>query len=164
MFNPDTSPQSNFFMRSIEAAAPTLGVTVRAMPIYSTADIEPAIANFASQPNGGLILPPDSFTGQRSKLIADTAILHSLPSLGANFARYARNDGLMMYYGVTLNLIDQFRQAANYVDRILKGEKAADLPVQQPTQFEFILNLKTAKALRLTIPETLLATADEVIQ
>jgi putative tryptophan/tyrosine transport system substrate-binding protein len=164
MFNPYTSPQSKFFMRSIESAGRALGVTVTSMPIHSTADIEPAISGFARRPDGGLILPPDSFMGQRSKLIADTANLHRLPSLGANFARYARNDGLMMYYGVAVNLVDQFRQAANYVDRILKGEKPADLPVQQPTKFELVINLETAKALGLTIPETLLATADEVIQ
>jgi putative tryptophan/tyrosine transport system substrate-binding protein len=164
MFNPETAPQSNFFIRSIEAAGPALGVAVTAMPVHATAEIEPAIANFARLPNGGLILPPDSFTGLRSKLIADAASLHSLPSLGANFTSYARNDGLMMYYGVTVNLIDQFRGAAIYVDRILRGEKAADLPVQQPTNFKLVINLKTANALGLTIPETPLATADEVIQ
>jgi putative tryptophan/tyrosine transport system substrate-binding protein len=164
MFNPNTAPQSNFFMRSIESAGRPLGVTLTPMPIHSTADIEPAISEFARWLDGGLILPPDSFTGQRSKLIADTANLHRLPSLGANFARYARNDGLMMYYGVAVNLVDQFRQAANYVDRVLKGEKPADLPVQMATKYELVINLKTARALGLTIPETLLATADEVIQ
>jgi putative tryptophan/tyrosine transport system substrate-binding protein len=160
MFNPDTSPQSNFFMRSIEAAGSSLGINVTATPVRATADIEPAIANFARQPNGGLILPTDPFTFFRFQLIADTANRHSLPSLGP-WPEYVRDGGLM-YYGI--NLVDQFRQAATYVDRILKGEKPGDLPVQNPTRYQLVINLKTAKALGLTIPETLLATADEVIQ
>jgi putative tryptophan/tyrosine transport system substrate-binding protein len=163
MFNPDTAPQSNFFMRSIRAVGPPLGITVTETPIHTTADIEPAIINLARQPNGGLILLPDSFTGLHSKLIADEANRYGLPSIGSVFPAYARDGGLM-YYGTTNNLVEQFRQAASYVDRILKGEKPGDLPVQNPTRYELVINLKTAKALGLTIPETPLATADEVIQ
>jgi len=162
MFNPDTSPQSSFFMRSIEAAGSSLGITVTATPIRSTSDIEPVIANFARQPDGGLILSTDSFTGLRSKLIADTANRHGLPSLGS-LPEYARDGGLM-YYGVTINVVEQYRQAAGYVDRILKGAKPGDLPVQNPTRYEFVVNLNTAKALGLTVPLPLLGLADEVIE
>jgi putative ABC transport system substrate-binding protein len=162
MFNPDTSAQSKFFMRSIDAAGSSLGIAAMAMPVRNTADIEPSVEKFAGQSNGGLVLPTDSFTVLRYQLIADLASRYGLPSIGTT-PEYA-TDGGLMYYGVRNNLNDQFRQAASYVDRILKGEKPADLPVQQPTKFEFVINLKTAKALGLTIPETLLATADEVIQ
>jgi putative tryptophan/tyrosine transport system substrate-binding protein len=161
MFNPDTSLQSKFFMPAIEAAGPRLGVQAIAAPVRTAADIEPALAGFAGQPNGGLVLPTDGFTHAHQKLIADLAGRYRLPSIGStNFA----NDGGLMDYGVSSDYVGQFRQAASYVDRILKGEKPGDLPVQGPTKFKFVINLKTAKALGLTIPETLLATADEVIQ
>ena len=162
MFNPDTSPQSKFFMQAIEVAAPSLGVQAIAVRVRATADIEPAFENFARQPNGGLMLPTDSFTRLRQMLIFDLAARYRLPSIGAD-QRFAEEGGLMEYSSIT-NAIGQFRQAANYVDRILKGSKAGDLPVQAPDKYTFAINLKTAKALGLTIPETLLATADEVIQ
>jgi putative ABC transport system substrate-binding protein len=163
MFNPDTSPQSKFFMRSIEAAAHSLDVQAVAMAVRATDDIEPALETFARQPNGGLILPTDTFTSQRSKLIAETANRYGVPSLGA-LRQYAR-DGVLMCYGIEINQrVDQFRQAAMYVDRILKGEKPGDLPVQNPTKYELVTNIKTAKALGLDIPATVYARADEVIE
>jgi putative tryptophan/tyrosine transport system substrate-binding protein len=116
------------------------------------------LESFARQPNGGLILTTNSFT---LKLIADLATRYGLPSIAPE--NFAKNGGLMDY-GHNIDLLGQFRQAAIYVNRILKGEKPAELPVQQPTKFELVVNLKTAKALGLTIPETLLATADEIIQ
>jgi putative ABC transport system substrate-binding protein len=162
MFNPDTSPQSKFFMQAIEKAAPSLGVQAKAAPVRTTAEIEPALESFARQPNGGLILATDNFLRLRNSLITDLATRFGVPSIspGPNFAK----DGGLMEYGVAIENVSQFRQAASYVDRILKGEKPADLPVQRADKYRFVINLKTAKALGLTIPETLLATADEVIQ
>jgi putative tryptophan/tyrosine transport system substrate-binding protein len=160
IFNPDTSPQSDFFLRAIEAAAPSHGVQAIALSVRATIDIEPALASFARQPNGGLMLPTDSFTRLHNMLIADLAGRLRVPSIGAN-PNFAKTGGLMEY---SIDYINQFGQAATYVDRILKGSKAGDLPVQAPTKFGLIINLITANALGLTIPETLLATADEVIQ
>jgi putative ABC transport system substrate-binding protein len=162
MFNPDTSPQSQFYLRSIETAAPRPDVQVSAVAIHAPAEIEPALAGFARQPHGGLILPPDPFIGVHQTLIADLAAHNRLPSIGAreDFPK----DGGLMYYGTNVNLADQYRQAAIYADRILKGAKPSDLPVQLRDKFSLSLNLKTAKALGLTIPPNLLAVADEVIE
>jgi putative ABC transport system substrate-binding protein len=162
MFNPETSPQSKFFMRSVETAAPSLGVQAIAIPLRATADIEPAVASFARQPNGGLILPTDSFIRLRQKPIANLAAHHRLPAISASgdFA----NDGGLMYYSAADNVPEQMRQAAGYVDRILKGAKTGDLPIQRADKFKFIINLKTAKALGLTLPIDLLGLADEVIE
>jgi putative ABC transport system substrate-binding protein len=162
MFNPDTSPQSKFFMQAIEAAAPSHGVQTIVVPVRATIDIEPALASFARQSDGGLLLPTDSFITSRYPLIADLAARYSLPSI-APISGFAKDGGLMEY-STSVNFLGQYRQAASYVDRILKGSKPADLPVQGADKYEFVINLKTAKALGLTIPETLLATADEVIQ
>ena len=162
LFNPDTSPQSKFFMRSVEAAAPGLGVQAIAAPVRSTGEIKSALQEFARQPNGGLILPTDTFTRLRSKLIAEQAERHRLPAISHHDG--FPKDGGLMYYGASINLPDQFRQAAGYVDRILKGEKPADLPVQRADKYTLVLNLKTAKALGLTVPLPLLGLADEVIE
>jgi ABC-type uncharacterized transport system substrate-binding protein len=162
MFNPDTSPQSKFFMRSIEAAAPSLGVQAMPIPVRATSDIETAIETFARVPNGGLILPTDSFIRLRQTLIVELAGRHRLPAVSAD-EDFAKNGGLM-YYGATINLLDQFRQAAGYVDRILKGTKPGDLPVQRADKYTLAINLKTAKALGLTVPLPLIGLADEVIE
>jgi putative tryptophan/tyrosine transport system substrate-binding protein len=162
MFNPDTSPQLKFFMYAIEAAAESLGVQVIAAPVRASADFEPALESFGRQPNGGLILTSDTFTNMRYSLIANLAGRYSLPSI-ASGAIFAKNGGLM-YYGSDINLADEYRQAATYVDRILKGSKPGDLPVQATDRYRFGINLKTAKALGLTVPETLLVRADEVIE
>jgi putative ABC transport system substrate-binding protein len=162
LFNPDTSPQSAFFMRSIEAAAPTLGVQAIAVPVRGTNEIEPAIENLARGGNGGLILPTDTFTYLRLNLIGDLASKHRMPSIAA--ADIFPRSGGLMYYGASVSLPNQFRQAAGYVDRILKGAKPADLPVQRSDKYTFVVNLKTAKALGLDVPPTLLALADEVIE
>ena len=161
LFNPDTSLQSKFFLSAIEAAAPALGVQVLAAPVRSIVDIESTLAGLSRQLNSGLLLPTDGFTLAHQKLIADLAGRYRLPSIGAT---HFANDGGLMDYGVSTNYVGQFRQAAGYVDRILKGAKPADLPIQAPTKYRLAINVKTAKALGLTIPETLLATADEVIQ
>jgi putative tryptophan/tyrosine transport system substrate-binding protein len=162
MFNPDTSPQSKFYLRSIEASAPSLGVEAVAVPVRTTADIESALASFARTPNGGLILPPDNFSGLRQGLIAEIALRYHLPSIGSR-VDYAPSGGLMNY-GTDIKLVGQFGQAATYVDRILKGAKPGDLPVQLRETFTLAINLKTAKALGLTLPSGLLAIVDEVIE
>jgi putative tryptophan/tyrosine transport system substrate-binding protein len=162
MFNPDTSPQFKFFMQTIEAAGPSLGVRATAAPVRASADIESALGSFAREPNGGIMLPTDSFTRLHQTLVAEAASRFRLPSIAQN-PNFAKDGGLIEY-GVSIDFSGQFRQAASYVDRILKGSKAGDLPVQAPTNYRLAINLKTAKALGLTIPETLLATADEVIQ
>jgi ABC-type uncharacterized transport system substrate-binding protein len=162
MFNPDTSPQSKFFMRSIEAAAPGLFVRSIVVPVRSANEIEVGVENFARQANGGLLLPTDSFTGLHQKLIIEAAGRHRLPAI--SWSQNFPKDGGLLYYGSNVSLPRQFQQAAGYVDRILKGEKPADMPVQAPTKFELVINLKTAKALGLEVPPTLLARADEVIE
>jgi ABC-type uncharacterized transport system substrate-binding protein len=162
MFNPETSPQSQFFMRSIEAAAPSLGVQPVVVPVRATPDIEAAIESFARGPNGGLILPTDSFILLRFRLIAELAVRHRLPSISAQ-SQFAREGGLMSY-GAEINMSNQLRLAASYVDRILKGAKAGDLPIQRADKYALIINLKTAKTLGLTVPLPLSGLADEVIE
>ncbi len=162
VFNPDTAPQTRFFMRSIETAAAKLGVQALTLPVRKTEEIEPALEAFARQPGGGLILPTDSFTRLHQQFIADVAIRHRLPAIsqGGDFAK----DGGLMVYNANVNLNDHFRQAAGYIDRILKGTKPGDLPVQQAAKYRLVINLKTAKALGLTIPLPLTGLADEVIE
>jgi putative ABC transport system substrate-binding protein len=119
-----------------------------------------AITTFAGKPHGGLIVTASALAFQHRKLIIQVAAQHRLPAVYPY--RFFVADGGLISYGIARN--DQFRRAASYVDRILKGEKPADLPVQAPTKFELVINLRTAKALGLTIPPTLLARADEVIE
>ena len=160
MFNPETSLQSTFFMRSIEAAAPAFGMQAMAAPVHEPADIQPVIESLARASNGGLIVPPDTFTRLRRDLIAGLTIRYRVPAITQS-EDWVRS-GALMSYG--LDGLAPFRGAASYVDRILKGEKPADLPVQNPTKYKLGINLRTAKALGLTVPNTLLATADEVIE
>jgi len=162
MFNPDYSPQSKFFMRAVEAAASSRGMRAIAVPVRATADIEPAIASFVREPNGGLILPTDTFTRERQELIVELAARHRLPAISWD-PKFPRVGGLMCY-SVTVSTLDQYRQAAGYVDRILKGTKPGDLPIQQADKYTLVINLKTAKALGLTVPLPLLGLADEVIE
>ncbi|HXQ49620.1 MAG TPA: ABC transporter substrate-binding protein [Stellaceae bacterium] len=156
MFRPESSPQSQFFMRSLEAAAPHFAVEALAAPVHEVADIEPAMARISSQPNSGLILPTDSFIALHHQPIIDLAVHYRLPTISVY------GGGALMEYNA--DQTEQYRQAAGYIDRILKGTKPADLPVQGATKFKFLINLKTAKVLGLTIPPTLLARADEVIE
>jgi putative tryptophan/tyrosine transport system substrate-binding protein len=162
MFNPDTSPQSRFFMRAVEAAASSLGVRPVVAAVRTTAEIEPALASFASEPNGGLMLPTDSFTRLRTRLIAGLAIRYRLPSIAAilDFP----DEGGLMFYGSGGDLLVAFRQAATYVDRILKGAKPADLPIQTLDKYTLSINLRTAKALGLALPLPLLGLADKIIE
>jgi putative tryptophan/tyrosine transport system substrate-binding protein len=161
MFNPDTAPHYKFFMPVIEAAAQSLGMQAIATPIRFTADIEPALASFAHQPNGGLMLF-DHFIRVHQKLIASLTGRFRLPSVSgiSDFAK----DGGLMDYSPHVDLLGQYRQAASYVDLILNGSNPDGLPIQGPDKYRFVFNLSTAKALGLTVPSTLLALADEVIE
>jgi putative ABC transport system substrate-binding protein len=144
----------------IQAVAGSLKVEITPINLGDADEIERAVAAFAQAPNGGLIVTTAAATTLQRNLIITLAARHGLPAVYP--FRYFTAGGGLISYGPSIT--DQYRRAANYVDRILKGEKPADLPVQAPAKYETVLNLKTAKALGLTIPETLLATADEVIQ
>ena len=144
----------------IQAAAPSLRVEVNPVNVRDAPEIERAIAAFALPLNGGLIVTGSALAELHRDLIVTLAARHKLPAV--YFNRFFVTAGGLISYGT--DLIDQYRRAAGYVDRILKGEKAADLPVQAPTKYELVINLKTAKALGLTVPPSLLARADEVIE
>jgi putative ABC transport system substrate-binding protein len=160
IYNPDTAPYAAMFFPAMQAAAPRMAVALSVSPVHSTAEIEKIIAATGREPDGGLIVLPDSFMfGQRERLVALTA-QHRLPAVYP--IRAFATDGGLIAYGI--DRVDLFRRAASYVDRILKGAAPAELPVQQPTKFELAINLKTAKALGLTVPQSLLLSADEVIE
>jgi putative ABC transport system substrate-binding protein len=144
----------------IQAVAPSLGVEVSAVNVSDAGEIERAITDFARSSNGGLILTASALSARHRELIIALAARHKLPAV--YYRRGFVTSGGLISYGY--NLDDQFRSAASYVDRILKGEKPADLPVQAPTKYELVINLRTAKALDITIPPTLLSRADEVIE
>jgi putative ABC transport system substrate-binding protein len=161
MFNPDTAPYvGSYYLPAFEAAGRTFNVTPITAPVHDDVEIEAVIASLARAPRGGLFVPPDSFTFVHRASIISLAARNNIPAVFAvrGFAR----DGGLLSYGADES--DLFRRAAPYVDRILKGEKPADLPVQVPTKFELIINLKTAKALGLDVPLSLQQFADEVIE
>jgi putative ABC transport system substrate-binding protein len=145
---------------AIQAVAQSLGVELRPVDTRDAGEIERAVAAFARSADGGLIVTPSASVSVHHDLIITLAVRHKLPAVYSS--RDNVTGGGLISYGP--NIVDQFRRAAAYVDRILKGEKPADLPVQAPTKYELIINLKTAKALDLDVPPTLLARADEVIE
>ena len=145
---------------AIQSTAPSLGLEVSAVNVRDAGEIERAVSGFARSPNGGLIVTPSALAGVHRELIIALAAQHKLPAI--YYERYFVKDGGLISYGADFH--DQFRSAASYVDRILKGEKPADLPVQAPTKYQLVINLKTAKALGLAIPQAVLARADEVIE
>jgi putative ABC transport system substrate-binding protein len=158
MFNPD--PAASAFRPLIVEAARSLKVMIIPAPVRNDVEIEAAIIALGREPGGGLAVMPGEFTlGHRAPIIS-AAARHNVPAV-YGLSYFARDGGLLSYGTDPADII---RRAATYVDRILRGEKPGDLPVEQPTKLELVINLKTAKALGLTIPETLLATADEVIQ
>ena len=161
MFNPDMSPYSALFYHSLETAAQNLAVEPVVAAVRQSEDIEAAMTMLASEPSSGLILPPDPFTIAHRKHIGELAIRHRVPAIYA-FRFLLADGGGLVSYGVSIPNL--FRQAAEYIDRIFRGEQPADLPVQQPTKFERVINLKAAKALGLEVPPMLLALADEVIE
>jgi putative tryptophan/tyrosine transport system substrate-binding protein len=160
LFNPDTSPQTKLFLRSIDAAAKSFAITAVAAPVPDESRIEGIIQWTANQPNSGLFLPSDTFTINHRALIIELAARYRVPALYAHDF-FTREGGLASYSVATGA---QFAQAADYTDRIFKGAHPGDLPVQQPTKFDLTINLTAAKALGLTVPVTLLARADEVIE
>jgi ABC-type uncharacterized transport system substrate-binding protein len=154
------NPAVSGYLREIEQAAASFGVVIARLPLQTTADIAPAVDGFAVEPNGGLILLPGPFGTANRELIVALAARHRLPSVYA--FRYHVVSGGLASYGV--DNIDLYRRAAWHVDRILKGEKAAEIPVEHAAKFQLIINLKTAKALGLDPPISLLARTDEVIE
>jgi ABC-type uncharacterized transport system substrate-binding protein len=160
IFNPDTSPFYPVFLREFGAAPTSLGVELSAAPVHNEAEIEAAITTFVREPGGGLIGAADVFINTRRGLIMALAERHRLPAIYA-FRQYVTEGGLISYGPDSVDIV---RRSASYVDRILKGEKPADLPVQAPVKYELVVNLKTAKALGLTVPAPVLARADEVIE
>jgi putative ABC transport system substrate-binding protein len=155
----DEAPQLQF-LRAAETVAPSLGVTVVAVDIQSK--VEPAIVSYADHPDSGLIVFPHRMAYGNRAVIHSLAARYRLPTIYP-YRFMILNDGLIAY-GPDQNQIEQWRGAATYIDRILKGEKPADLPVQAPSKYELVINLKAAKALDLTIPPSVLAHADEVIE
>jgi putative ABC transport system substrate-binding protein len=160
LFNPDTASYADAFLRQAEAAAHSLGLRLVSLPIHNDPEIERAIADLGSAAGGGLIVMPDAFTNNHNARIIELTIQHRLPAVYA-FRVQAAAGGLMSYGS---DLADLFRAAASYADRIIRGEKPANLPVQAPTKFSLVINLKTATALGLTVSPTMLAIADEVIE
>jgi putative ABC transport system substrate-binding protein len=158
--NPKTAPYYNYYLRAAESVSPSLGIKVVPSLVENSADLERTIGAFARTPNGGLLLSPDASTQVHRDLIIALAARYSLPAV--YWERLFVAAGGLMSYGA--DYVGMYRQAASYVDRILRGDKPSDLPVQAATKFETTVNLKTAKALGLTIPAGLLVAADEVIE
>jgi putative ABC transport system substrate-binding protein len=159
MQNPD-HPAWNAYLRAVKAVASGMGVEVTPAPVNNPGEIEAAISAFGSTPNGGLVILPSGVSTTHRMVAANAALRHRLPSI-ASLRAYAESGGLMSYGVVTA---EPYRQAATYVDRILKGAKPGELPVQASSKFETVINLKTANALGITVPATMLGRADEVIE
>jgi putative tryptophan/tyrosine transport system substrate-binding protein len=159
MFNPDTVPYDRF-LSSFEAETRKYPVTVTSAHVRSEAEVEAVIAGLAAAPGGGLIVPPDAYTLVRRGLIVQAVARHRIPAI-YSYRQFVKEGGLMSYAPDTA---DVFRRSAWYVDRILNGAKPAELPAQAPIKFEFVINLKTATTLGLTVPPTVHALTDEVIE
>jgi len=160
LFHPELGPFHSHWQNSVDAAAATLGVETTAAPVRATADVERAISTIAAVPNGGMVVEPDAYTHANRRLIIELAAQYRLPAIYG--LRQEASEGGLVSYGPEMR--DLYRRSASYVDRILKGDKPADPPVQEPLKYELVVNLKTAKSLGLSVPPILLATADEVIE
>ena len=160
LFNPATAPHFEYYLNPFKAAAASFGVEAIVAPVRDMSELESVVAAQAREPNGGLIVMPDAFLNVHRAEITSLAARYRLPAVYPY--RFFTELGGLLSYGN--DLLDNFRRAATYADRILKGAKPSDLPVQAPTKFELVINLKTAKALGLDVPPTLLARADEVIE
>ena len=158
IFNPATAPYFPFFLHSIQAAASSFQISIDVSPVQNTADVERTVSQLAS--DACLIVVPSTFMTTHRELVIRLAAKQHTPAI-YGFGYYARDGGLVSY---GFDVRDIFMRAASYVDRILRGGQPADLPVQVPTKYELVINLKTAKALGLEVPLTLLARADEVIE
>jgi putative ABC transport system substrate-binding protein len=160
IYNPQTAPFAESYLRPLEAAAATLGFEVTAVPVRDPSELGAAMTEFARQPGGGVVVIPDVFTvAHRDQIVALAGRLR-LPAIYGS-AYFTQSGGLMAY---AVDPRDNMRRAAGYVDRILRGDRPADLPIQQPIKFQLIINKRTAKALGLEISPTLLVIADEVIE
>jgi putative tryptophan/tyrosine transport system substrate-binding protein len=161
MFNPDTAPHvRSYYLPPFEAAARSLKLVPIAAPVHSDAEIETAIGSLGGEPGGGLVIAPDAFTTGHRAVIISLAARNNVPAVSSD-AAFPRSGGFLSY-GPDLG--DMFHRAAPYVDRILRGARPGELPVQLPIKFEMVLNSKTAKALGLTVPQSILLRADEVIE
>jgi putative tryptophan/tyrosine transport system substrate-binding protein len=160
IFNPRTAPYADGFVRAAEAAAVSLHLELMPSPVQDDTEIAGVLAALASRAGGGLVGMADSFVVLHRESILELAARHRLPAVYAN-SLFVPSGGLMAY---AVDTVDLFRRATSYIDRILKGTRAGDLPIQQPSKFELFINLKTAKALGLTVSQTLLYRADEVIE
>jgi putative tryptophan/tyrosine transport system substrate-binding protein len=159
IYNPD-NPVGAIYLNSFKADAAQLAVQPIDLPVHGPAEIERAIGRLAEQPNGGFITPPDLTIAALATEITTLAARYRVPAIYSGSPFYVRRGGLASYGP---DIVEVYRRQASYVDRVLRGEKPSDLPIQQPTNYQLAINLKTAKALGLTIPDTLLATVDEVI-
>jgi putative ABC transport system substrate-binding protein len=160
MFNPDTTPFYPAFLHELEAANKSLVVELSASPVHDEAEVEAAITALAREAGGGLIAAPDAFINNHRRTIMTLTERRRLPAI-YGFRQFAIEGALISYGPSTADIV---RRSAGYVDHILKGERPADLPVQAPTKYELVVNLKTAKALGIEIPPALLARSDEVIE
>jgi putative tryptophan/tyrosine transport system substrate-binding protein len=160
-FNPATAVPPQTFMPSIQAAASSLGVQVNSAPVHTPDEIEPAIAAQAQENGGSLIVMPDVFSEVHRDRIIMLAARYRIPAIYFNDVYFSQSGALITYGS---DYFEKFRQVAGYIDRILRGAKPGDLPVQMPTKFELVVNLKAAKAIGLDVPATLLARADRVIE
>jgi putative ABC transport system substrate-binding protein len=160
LFNPATATYANYWLNPFKSAAGSLAVQAVAAPVHNSAELEPVIAAQAREPDGGLIVMPDTFPLDHRAEVTSLAARYRLPAVYP-YRVFAEIGGLLAYGN---DLLDNYRRAATYADRILKGEKPGELPVQFPVKFELLVNLKTANALGLTVPLPLLGRADEVIE
>ncbi len=160
MFNPDTTPFYPAFLHELEAANKSLAVELSASPVHDEAEVEASITALAHEPGGGLIAAPDAFINNHRRAIMTLTERHRLPAI-YGFRQFATEGALISYGPDSAEIV---RRSAGYVDRILKGERPADLPVQAPTKYELVINLKTAKALGIDVPLHLQQIADEVIE
>jgi putative ABC transport system substrate-binding protein len=161
MFNPDTAPGGgSYFLPAFEAAARSLKVAPIAARVHSDAEIETVITSLGREPGGGVVVSTDAFLAVHRAPVILQAARNNVPAVYSQSV-FVRDGGLLSYEP---NRVDNYRRAASYVDRILRGAKPADLPVQLPVRFEMVLNAKTAKALGLTVPPSILVRADDVIE
>jgi putative tryptophan/tyrosine transport system substrate-binding protein len=160
LFNPATTPYAEIYLSPFKEAATALGVKAITMPVGDTHELETAVATFASVPNGGLMVIPGPFTANRSRQITALTAGHRLPAVFP-FSYYVERGGLVSYGN---DQYDNYRRAAGYLDRILRGDNAGEIPVQSPVKFELTINLKAARALGLTVPPSLLAQTDKLIE
>jgi ABC-type uncharacterized transport system substrate-binding protein len=160
LFNPASAPYRDLYLNPFKVAAASFAVEAIAAPVHDMVDLESVVRTQAREPNGGLVVIPDAFTEVHLAEIASLTVRYRVPAI--NWSRsFAENGGLISY---GLYLVDEYRRGATYVDRVLKGEKPSDLPVQAPVKFELVVNLKTAKALGLSVPQSLLISANEVLE